>query len=193
MSNKPTTIIDELVAAARGVAAILMGDRRAAACFDFSPRGLTGSFIAFLVATAASAYLPTVGGSGDAQLPTWRLLAMAGFLFVVQVGFSALVLRQLKRLDAFVPYLTADNWATFFVTAISSVFLVLGVSEYVVSLVVGLFVLVIEINIARLIMTLRPWQVVLFLVAQLVAVSIGLIIVGVVFPLPDIVPAATAG
>jgi len=73
------------------------------------------------------------------------------------------------------------------------VFLVLGVSEYVVSLVVGLFVLVIEINIARLIMTLRPWQVVLFLVAQLVAVSIGLIIVGLVFPLPDIVPAATAG
>jgi len=191
---RPTTIIEEAAAAARGVGALVIGDRRAASYFDFSQRGLAGSFIAFLAATVFSAYLPTIAGNtSETGMPTGRLLLIAIFLFLVQLGFSSLVLRQFKRLERFIPYVVADNWATFFVTAISSVFLVLGVSEYVVSLVVGLFVLVIEINIARLIMTLRPWQVVLFLVAQLVAVSIGLIIVGLVFPLPDIVPAATAG
>jgi len=184
LSNKPTTIIDELVDAGRGVAAILMGDRRAATCFDFSLRGLAGSFIAFLVATAASAYLPTIGGGSDAQLPTWRLLLMAGFLFGVQVGFSALVLRQLNRFDAFVPYLVADNWATFFITAVSTVLSLIGLSGDLVLIVVGILVLIIEINIARLIMTLKPWQIAMFLVAQVVGVSIGLIIIGVAFPLP---------
>lgn len=194
MPNRATTIFEETSAAARGLAALVVGDRRAPGYFDFSERGLAGSFIAFLAATVFSAYLPVLtGNTSDSGTPTSRLLLMAMFLFVVQLGASALVLRQLHRLDGFIPYLVADNWATFFVTVISSILLVFGVSEYVVSLVVGLFVLVIEINIARLILTLRTWQIVLFLVAPLVAVSIGLIVIGALFPLADVAPAATAG
>lgn len=185
MPNRPTTIIEELVAAARGVAAIIVGDRRAASYFDFSRRGLAGSFIAFLAATAFSAYVPLIGGSSDTpQISTGRLLLMAVFLFGVQIGFSALVLRQLNRLDSFVPYLVADNWATFFITAISTLLNAFGLAGDFALIVIGILVLVVEINISRLIVTLSPWQIAIFLVAQLVGVAIGLIVVGLIFPLP---------
>ena len=191
MPNRPTTIIEELVAAARGVAAIVVGDRRAVSYFDFSRRGLAGSFIAFLVATAFSAYLPLVGGGGqETQIPTGRLLLMAVFLFGVQIGFSALVLRQLNRLDGFVPYLVADNWATFFITAISTLLNTFGLAGDFALILVGILVLVVEINISRLIVTLSPWQIAMFLVAQLVGVALGLIVIGLIFPLPPDIQSA---
>ena len=48
---------------------------------------------------------------------------------------------------------------------------------------IGILVIVIEINIARLIVTLSPLQIAMFLVAQLVGVSIGLLLIGIMFPL----------
>jgi hypothetical protein len=185
LPSRPTTIFEEMLAAARGVAALVAGDRRAPGCFDFTPRGLAGSFIAFLVASVVSAYLPTFSGdAGYTSLPPPRLLTVAALLFAVQLGFSALVLRQLKRLDGFLPYLVADNWATFFITAISSVLALFGLGSDVVVIIIGILVLIVEINIARLIVTLSPWQIAMFLVAQLVGVSIGLIVIAIVFPLP---------
>ena len=184
MPDRPTTIIEELAAAARGVVAIVRGDKKAANYFDFSQRGLAGSFIAFLVITVFSAYLPVLTGQADAQIPTSRLLLMAAFLYAVQVGFSALVLRQINRLDGLVPYLVADNWATFFVTAASSIVGIFGPAGDFGLVVAALLVLVIEINIARLIVTLSRWQIAMFLVAQVVGVLIGLMVIGSIFPLP---------
>ncbi|HVW92781.1 MAG TPA: hypothetical protein VHB74_09240 [Devosia sp.] len=181
----PTTILDELLAAARGLVAIVSGDRRAPSWFDFTRRGLAGSFIALLVATAVSAYLPTLNSdAGYGNLPPSRLLLMAIFLFAIQLGFSALVLRQIGRLEVLVPYLVADNWATFFITLGSTILTLLGIAGDAVVVVVGLLVLLVEINIARLIMTLSPWQIAALLVAQLVGVTIGLFIVGMFLPLP---------
>lgn len=189
MSDKPTTIIEELAAAARGVGAIIAGDKRAASYFDFSTRGLAGSFIAFLVVTAFSAYVPLVTGGADPQLPTGRLLLMALFLYAVQVGFSALVLRQINRLDGLVPFLVADNWATFFVSIASTIIGVFGPAANFMLVIATLLVLLIEINIARLIVTLSRWQIAMFLVAQVVGVLIGLLIMGAIFPLPpELVP-----
>ena len=49
--------------------------------------------------------------------------------------------------------------------------------------------LVVEINTARLIVTLSPWQIAMFLVAQLVGVALGLILVGLFVPIaPDALP-----
>src|SRR3546814_4223802 len=45
-----------------------------------------------------------------------RSVVMVTILVALQIGYSAIVLRQLKRLDGLVPYLVADNWATFFIT-----------------------------------------------------------------------------
>ena len=184
MPDRPTTIIEELAAAARGVVAIVRGDKKAANYFDFSQRGLAGSFIAFLVITVFSAYLPVLTGQADPQIPTSRLLLMAAFLYAVQVGFSALVLRQINRLDGLVPYLVADNWATFFVTAASSIVGIFGPAGDFGLVIAGLLVLVIEINIARLIVMLSRWQIAMFLVAQVVGVLIALMVIGSIFPLP---------
>jgi hypothetical protein len=43
-------------------------------------------------------------------------------------------------------------------------------------------VIIVEVNIARLIVTLTPIQIAMFLIAQLVGVSIGLLLVGFLFP-----------
>jgi hypothetical protein len=189
--QRPSHIFEEMLAAARGIAAVTIGDKRAASYFDFSPRGLAGSFIAFLVATAFSAYLPHLTGGASAGVPTSRLLLMAGLLFTVQLGFSALVLRQLKRLDGFIPYLVADNWATFFVTAVSSLLTILGFSSDAAVLLVGILVLVIEINIARLVVGLKGWQIAMLLLAQLVGVGFGLLLAGLVVPIPaDLIAAS---
>lgn len=184
MPQPTSTIIEEMVAAARGIAAVTVGDRRAPSYFDFSLRGLAGSFIAFLVATAFGAYLPTFIGRADTGLPTSRLILMAGLLFAAQLGFSALALRQIKRLDGLLPYLVADNWAAFYVTALSSILMLVGLPSTIAIGIVDILVLVIEINIARVIVMLGPWQIAMLLIAQLVGVCVGLLVIALVVPLP---------
>ena len=142
-----------------------------------------GSFIAFLAVTALNATLPVILGVKDSG-GIARSILMVGILFVLQVAFSAIVLRQLKRMDGLVPYLVADNWATFFLTLISGALAAAGIDGDPVLIVLAIVVIVIEVNIARLIVTLSPLQIAMFLVAQLVGVSIGLAIIGLAFPLP---------
>ena len=178
-----TTITAEMAAAARGVLALIVGDRKAAGYFDFSQRGLVGSFIAFLAVTAVNAVLPRLMGIEGAGSSVFKAVAMVAILFALQIGFSAIVLRQLKRLDGLVPYLVADNWATFYITLGSTALALLGLSGDIAIILLGILVIVVEINIARLIVTLSPLQIAMFLIAQLVGVSIGLILVGVLFPL----------
>jgi hypothetical protein len=183
------TFLEELMAAGRGVFALLIGDRRAGTYFDFSQRGLVGSFIAFLAVTGLNAVLPAILGS---KVPggITRSILMIAILFGLQLAFSAIVLRQLKRMDGLVPYLVADNWATFFLTLISGALAAAGIEGDAVLIVLAIIVIVIEVNIARLIVTLTPLQIAMFLIAQLVGVSIGLAIIGFTFPLP---PDAAAG
>jgi hypothetical protein len=184
LPSNPTTIFDELAAAARGTAALVVGDRRAAHYFDFGPRGLAGSFIAFLTATLFNAFLPILLGVKQTSGSMAQGLVMVGLLYVLQVGCSALVLRQLKRLDGLVPYIVADNWATFFITILSAIIATFGIGADFALLAIGILVIVVEINIARLIVTLSPMQIAMFLIAQLVGVSIGLIVIGMIMPLP---------
>ena len=182
--NRPTHIFEELLGAARGTAAIVMGDHGAASYFDFSPRGLAGSFIAFLVANVVNAYLPALPGSPDDGLPVGKVLLVAVVLQAMQFAFSAIVLRQLARLDGFVPYMAAHNWAAFFITVILSILTVIGLPITLVFAVLAILALVIEVNIARLIVTLRFWQIVMLLIAQAVGGCIGLLVMIAVLPLP---------
>lgn len=172
------------MAAARGCLALVRGNRGASEYFDFSQRGLVGSFIAFLLATVFNAYLPMVLGLTIQPGSISRGLLMVGGLFALQVGFSALVLRQMGRLDGFRPYLIADNWATFFITILSAVLAVVGLGGDAAMLGIGILVIVVEINIARLIVRLAGLQIAMLLVAQLVGVSIGLLLLGGLMPVP---------
>lgn len=187
-----STFIEELMAAGRGVFGLLIGNRKAGTYFDFSQRGLVGSFIAFLAITGLNAVLPMVLGIKESG-GLARSILMIAILFVFQLGFSAIVLRQLKRLDGLVPYLVADNWATFFLTLISGALAAAGINGDPVLIVLAIVVIVIEVNIARLIVMLSPLQIAMFLIAQLVGVSIGLAIIGLTFPLPPGAAAQLAG
>jgi hypothetical protein len=177
----PTTLFDEMRSAARGVAGLIIGDRKSAEHFDFSQRGLVGSFIAFLAITGINAALPRLLGMDPA--PVFRSVAMVAILFAFQIGFSAIVLRQLKRLDGLVPYLVADNWATFFITIGATLLALVGLTGDMAIIALGVLVIIVEVNIARLIVTLSPLQIAMFLIAQLVGVSIALILVGMLLPL----------
>jgi hypothetical protein len=172
-----------MTAAARGVLALIVGNRQAADNFDFSQRGLAGSFVAFLAVTAINAVLPSLLGASGPEASAFRSVASVAILFAFQIAFSVIALRQLKRLDGFVPYLVADNWATFFVTIVSTVMVMMGFGGDLAIIVIGILVIIIEINIARLIVTLSPLQIAIFLIAQLVGVSIGLLFVGMLFPI----------
>lgn len=180
------TLIEEMVQAAKGLVALLMGRRDASDYFDLGLRGLAGSFVAFLIATAVNAYLPLLMGmtTTDQSGHPWQAIFMVLLLFGLQVGASALILKQYGRLDGLVPYLVADNWATFFITMLSILLGLMGMGGNVLLFATGALVLIIEINIARLIVTLSPWQIAGFLVAQLVGVAVGLIILGLLVPAP---------
>ncbi len=169
-------------AAARGCIALVVGDRRAADSFDFSQRGLVGSFVAFLVATLINALIPMVIGIQLAPGALTRGLILVGILYVAQIAFSALVLRQIGRLDGLVPYLVADNWATFFITIISTVLAIAGIPDEAAIILLGILVIIVEINIARLIVTLPALQIAMFLIAQLVGVTLALFLIGLVWP-----------
>ena len=175
-----TTIIEEMTAAARGVLALLVGDRRAANNFDFSERGLAGSFSAILALTGLSAVISA--SMGTANVSIFRSVATSAILFAAQIGMTAIVLNQLKRADGFVPYLVADNWATFWTSLV-----VLGLSfiglDPIMLVVTTLLGLWLQVSIARSIVTLAPGQIAMLLIAQLVGVFVGLMIVLAIFPL----------
>lgn len=185
-----SSFVEEMMAAGRGVLGMLTGNRQAGSYFDFSRRGLYGSFIALLLVTALNAVLPIILGAENQSIA--RDVAMVAILFVLQIGFSAIVLRQLKRMDGLVPYLVADNWATFFLTLISTAIAAAGFSNDITLVILAIVVIFIEVNISRLIVTLSPLQIAMFLVAQLVGVFIGLQLVGYLFPIPEVLVQAVS-
>lgn len=194
VSSAPTNFIEELTAAARGSVALVVGDRKAADWFDFSLRGLAGSFIALLAAIAIEAYVPALTGNASATasyISPGQAVLMNVVLLALQSGVALLLLKWMKRQDAFIPYFVTDNWASFFTAIIAGALRLLGVGDTVGVVFFLVLLLIIEINIARLIMTLSTRQIVLFLVGQTFIVGFGFILVaGLILPVPpDMVPA----
>ncbi len=179
------TLFEEMISAGRGLVALLTGRRDAGSYFDLTLRGLAGSFAVFLFATTLNAYLPALMGMMPEGTGAAQTLIVAGVLYAVQIGCGVLVLRQIGRLDGLVPYLVADNWATFFVTAVTIVLSLVGFSPELALILVGVVVLILEINIARLIVTLTPLQIAMFLIAQMVGVVVGLLVMGMMMPVPE--------
>ena len=174
MAQPTTTLLDETRTAARGCLALLLGDRQASSYFDFSLRGLVGSFIAFLLVSAATAFLaPLLLGGVNPPGEATRGIISTMVLLVVKDGASWLFLRQNGRLDGFVPLLVADNWVNVFGAVIGAIVAAVAGPSDLVLLVMGLIVIIVEVNIARLIVTLSAWQIAIFIVIQLVASSVG--------------------
>jgi len=190
LAQQHSTFAEEMMAAGRGVIGLLTGDRQAGSYFDLNNRGLAGSFIALLLVTALNAVLPIIlGNEGDSIA---RGVITVALLFLLQIGFSIIVLRQVNRMDGLVPYLVADNWATFFLTLVSAALAAAGLANDFTLIVLGVVVIIVEVNIARLIVTLPPLQIAMFLIAQLVGVSLGLVLISFLFPMPPEVADAVA-
>lgn len=154
--------------------ALLVGDRQSSSYFDFSLRGLVGSFIAFLLVTLATAFLlPLLVGGVSPPGEATRGIISTLLLLAVKDGAAWLFLRQNGRLDGFVPLLVADNWVNVFGAIIGAIVAALVGPSDIVLLGMGLVVIIIEVNIARLIVTLSAWQIAIFIVVQLVASSVG--------------------
>lgn len=183
MAQPTTTFLDELLAAARGCALLLIGNRQASSHFDFSQRGMVGSFIALVVAVAVQAFGPQLLGVPTPPGVSGGAVVLAGLIAAVQFGVAFIVLRQLGRVDGFVPFVVVQNWATMFQAILAvGIIAIFGqpiqfdaaaemaqlTSGSIPFVMLGIAALVISINIARLILTLRPLHVALFVIAQLV-------------------------
>lgn len=181
MAQPTTTFLDELLAAARGSVALLLGRREAARHFDFSQRGLVGSFIAVLIGIGLTALgpqplsEPATATAGTAM----AVVIFEGLIIGIQFGVAWLVLRQLGRGDGLVPFMVVQNWGILFQAVLAEAIIVVfgppiafegdvaqltSGSLPLVALAIAVFV--VAINVARLILTLRPLHVLLFVGAQ---------------------------
>lgn len=165
-----------------GVLRLILGRRDAPDYFNLSLVGLAGSLIAFLLAVALNAYVPTIVGGSELAQPASQRVVMSLIVFSGQILMAAIALRQYGRLDGLVPYLVCDSWTTFFTTVFSLLLVLANIDGSLSILVLMILAIVIAINIARLIVTLSPLQIAGFIVAQLVGVLISTMLISAIFP-----------
>ncbi|ODT73248.1 MAG: hypothetical protein ABS75_00790 [Pelagibacterium sp. SCN 63-23] len=178
MAQPNQTFLQEAASAASGCWALITGRPDAARYFDFSMRGVIGSFIALFLALALSVFGPQLLGVAAPAGAATSAAILAALLFALQLAAAYFVLRSMGRIDGFLPYVVADNWVNFYVSLVGSVSIVLLGGSDVMLLVVGVLSIVIEVNIARRIVTLAPMQIAIFIVVQIVAQLIGLLLLG---------------
>ncbi len=178
------TFIEEGLAAGRGVLALLVGDRKAARYFDLGPGGLPGSLIAVLgvelVVSYGPALLGLAGRSGGAGMGLLLGLGAAA----MQAGMVWLFLGLIRRTDGFVPFMVADFWASALLTMAWVLLLMVGLPPLFVTTAFAVVALVVEVNIARLIVTLPPLQIAGLVLAQLLGGFIALQLIGPLLGLP---------
>ncbi len=115
MNNRP--YLEEMIDAAKGIFALIRGEKAKLGYFNFSQTGLVGSFIAVLIGLALQEVFSGPGPEG-LQVPAWANLLSYTVLyatpFLVAYGFLSII-GQRERILA---YMVANNWASFFFTLI---------------------------------------------------------------------------
>lgn len=187
------TFFDELIGAARGCVALVVGDRAASGYFDFRQTGLVGSFIALVISLAIQAFGPQLLGVPTPSGVSLSIVILGCLVMAVQFGVAFLVLRQLGRADGFVPFVVVQNWATLFQAVIAVVAIAIfgqpiamaagsEVAELTTGsipfIALGIAALIVSINIGRLILTLRPLHVALFVISQLATALVAQALLG---------------
>lgn len=156
-----------------------MGRREAASFFDFSQRGLVGSFIAALVAVALAGFGPMLAGLPLPQGAATQSIIINAVLFAAQAVTAFFALRQMGRQDGFTPYLVASNWVTLASALMSVLAALLGPAGMVVILVLAVFAILTFVNIGRFIVTLKPMQIGLLFLSQVVGVFVAFGVIAV--------------
>jgi hypothetical protein len=185
LAQPTSTFLDELMAAARGCVALLLGRREASEYFDFSQRGLVGSLIATIIAVGLAGFGPLlIGVPLPAGAATQSVIVNAA-LFVAQAATAFIALRQMGRQDGFIPYLVASNWVTLASALLLLLSTLLGAAGVIILVLVVVLALATFINIGRFIVTLTAMQIGILFISQAVGVFIALAVVAVILgPVP---------
>jgi len=170
------SFFEEARAATRGVLSLIVGDRTASRYFSFTQQGLVGSFIAVLVVTSAELVVTVMMGLGG----IFEAAVQTTILYAAVLGSSALFLRQIHRQDAWVPFVVTINWANAVLSVVLLATTLIGFT--LLQLVILIAGIILSVNIARLIMTLRPLHIVLMIIAQAVGLFAALLVIIVLFP-----------
>jgi hypothetical protein len=157
--------------------ALLTGDRGASRYYSFTQAGLVSSFIGMLFVTGIELIVTAAMGGGG----MFAGLVQQVVIYGAVVGASALYLRQIGRWDALVPFVVTLNWSNAILSLVMLVTLLLGLRFLgIIFLIAGI---VLSINIGRLVMTLKPLQIVLLIIAQAVGLLVAVLVLLMIFPL----------
>lgn len=184
MAQPTSTFLDELMAAARGCVALVLGRREAVSYFDFSQRGLVGSLIATVIAIGLAGFGPLLTGVPLPAGAATQSIIVNGALFLAQAATAFIALRQMGRQDGFVPYLVASNWVTLISALLVVLSTLLGPTGIVILALVVIVALATFINIGRFIVTLTPLQIGILFISQAVGVFVALAVVAVLLGPP---------
>lgn len=184
MAQSFPSFVAEAINAAKGTWSLVIGRRDVAQHYDFSTNGLVGSLIAVLLALVCAGFGPMLFGFPTRPGAPTQTVIMNLALFGAQALTASIVLRQIKRMDAFVPYLVASNWVTLVSGVVLLFSVLLGEAGLVVLFAVAIAALLTFINIGRHIMTLRGWQIAMLFVSQAVGVFLAMGIVALLLPVP---------
>lgn len=184
MAQPTTTFLDEMMAAARGCVALVLGRRDASSYFDFSQRGLVGSLIAAVIAIGLAGFGPLLTGVPLPAGAATQSIIVNTALFIAQAATAFIALRQMGRQDGFMPYLVASNWVTLTSALLLLLSTLLGPSGMIVLALVVVVALATFINIGRFIVTLTPLQIGILFVSQAVGVFVALAVVAVILGPP---------
>lgn len=182
LHDDPMSLFDEAVAAAQGVFALLFGQRKAPDYFDFSTRGLLGSFVFLIVTISVPPYLSGAIATETVVIQPWQVVAAEIVIIGMQLLAASLLLRQMHRADAFVPYLVAGNWTAFYLGLASLLTAFLPGVGIIPLLVLVIAAVVILINTLRLVVTLSASQIVVFILAIMLANLIAVFAVAAFLP-----------
>jgi hypothetical protein len=176
---------------------LLTGREEARAYFDFSQRGLAGSFIPLVLAAVVLVGFIGLGAGSTGVSPATQIFIL-GAIAVLRYSALRVILPRLGALDAFRPAMVASNWASaiLFAAIVPITFgtafigaLVLGPASgntlvsFILTLwaALSLALVVIEVNILRIVARLRATEIVLALAGQLFAILAGLYVISRLF------------
>lgn len=181
MAEKGRPFSSELRSSFRGIIALMTGDRNAAGYFDFSPAGVAGSFVPVLMVAGFEMLEQMLLGAG-APGDITQSAVQTGIVYATFIGATSLLLAAIGRRDAFPPFIVTYNWANAVLTLAVGILMLIS---FVVAMTVAFVgTLIMIINIGRLVMTLKPSQVVMLMLTQIIGGAFSLLLLSALYPLP---------
>ena len=193
MAERGLTLLEEAGRAVGGMLRLVLGRRDATSRFDFSQRGLAGSFIALIVAFVVFTAITGMGAAVRQTMSPTGQLFIIGTLVAARFVALRISLPRLDALHAFRPVVVASNWvnaiavgglvaATFCLAFVGALMLGPTAGETLVAIILTLWVaiaiatFVAEVNILRLVAALGGGEIVMVLAAQVFALILAIFI-----------------